>query len=97
MPLSHRRHGQTRRSRATCRHGVMWALCAIGLWGADAPLGAAQSPGTPPPTVVVAEITPRTVPIYDEFVARTQALHTVELRARVEGFLERVRISSLTR
>jgi membrane fusion protein (multidrug efflux system) len=31
------------------------------------------------------------VPIYDEFVARTQAIQTVELRARVEGFLEQVR------
>jgi multidrug resistance efflux pump len=51
---------------------------------------AAQSPGTPAPTVVIAEITQRTAPIYDEFVARTQAMHTVELRARVEGFLEQV-------
>ena len=51
---------------------------------------AAQSPGTPAPTVVAAEVTLRGVPIYDEFVARTDAMHTVELRARVEGFLDQV-------
>jgi multidrug efflux pump subunit AcrA (membrane-fusion protein) len=65
------------------------ALFAIGLWGADTPLFAAQSPAPPAPTVV-AEVTQRTVPLYDEFVARTQAVHTVELRARVEGFPEQV-------
>ena len=93
MPLSHRRPGQTRRPRAPCLSGVLWALFALGLWGcgANAPMFAAQSPGTPAPTVLVAEGTPRTVPIYDEFVARTEATHTVELRARVEGFLAPVR------
>ena len=40
--------------------------------------------------VVVAEVLQKTVPVYDEFVARTEALQTVELRARVEGFLEQV-------
>jgi multidrug efflux pump subunit AcrA (membrane-fusion protein) len=67
----------------------MWALCAIGLWGANVPVFAAQSPGTPAPPVVAA-FTQRTVPIYEESVARTQALHTVELRARVKGFLDQV-------
>ena len=43
-----------------------------------------------PPTVVVAEVEQRTVPIYSEFVGQTRAQVTVELRARVEGVLERV-------
>jgi membrane fusion protein (multidrug efflux system) len=44
----------------------------------------------PPPTVVVAQVDQRTVPIYSEYVGQTKADDTVELRARVEGFLQRV-------
>lgn len=44
----------------------------------------------PPPTVVVAEVDQRTVPIYSEYVGQTKADDTVELRARVEGFLQKV-------
>jgi membrane fusion protein (multidrug efflux system) len=43
----------------------------------------------PPPTVVVAEIAQRTVAIYSEFVGQTRAEETVELRARVEGILQK--------
>ena len=45
---------------------------------------------TPPPTVIVAAIEKRTVPIYSEFVGQTKADSTVELRARVEGILEKI-------
>lgn len=44
----------------------------------------------PAPSVVVAEVTQQTVPIYSEFVAQTRADETVELRARVEGVLQKV-------
>ena len=44
----------------------------------------------PSPAVVVAEVTQQTVPIYSEFVAQTRADATVELRARVEGVLQKV-------
>ena len=44
----------------------------------------------PPPTVVVEEVGQRTVPIYGEFVGQTRAQETVELRARVEGVLQKV-------
>ena len=44
----------------------------------------------PPATVVVAEVTQKTVPIYSEFVGQTRAEETVELRARVEGILQKV-------
>ena len=42
----------------------------------------------PPPTVIVAEVVQKTVPIYSEFVAQTDARETVEIRARVQAFLE---------
>jgi membrane fusion protein (multidrug efflux system) len=52
--------------------------------------GAAPPP--PPPTaVVVADIIKKTVPITAEFVAQTDAVQTVELRARIQGVLEKVR------
>jgi membrane fusion protein (multidrug efflux system) len=44
----------------------------------------------PPPAVVVTPVVAETVPIYGEYVARTEARQTVEIRARVEGFLEKV-------
>src|SRR5262245_15875362 len=44
----------------------------------------------PPPAVVVAAVTQKTVPIYSEFVGQTRADNTVELRARVEGILQKV-------
>jgi RND family efflux transporter MFP subunit len=43
------------------------------------------------PTVIVAEIPQRTVQVSAEFVARTEAVPTVEIRARVAGVLEHVR------
>jgi membrane fusion protein (multidrug efflux system) len=50
----------------------------------------AAAAAAPPPTVVVAEVAQRTVPIYSEFVGQTRAIETVELRARVEGVLEKI-------
>jgi membrane fusion protein (multidrug efflux system) len=44
----------------------------------------------PPPTVIVAQVDQRTVPIYSEFVGQTRAEDVVELRARVEGVLQKV-------
>lgn len=49
-----------------------------------------QNAAPPPATVVVAEAVQKTVPIYSEFVGQTQADNTVELRARVEGILQKV-------
>lgn len=43
----------------------------------------------PPPTaVMVTEVVQKTVPIYSEFVAQTDARETVEIRARVQSFLD---------
>jgi membrane fusion protein (multidrug efflux system) len=52
--------------------------------------GSREGVAPPPPTVVVAEVTQRTVPIYSEFVGQTRAEETVELRARVEGSLQKI-------
>jgi len=48
------------------------------------------SASAPPPAVIVEEVAQRTVPIYSEFVGQTKSDETVELRARVEGVLEKI-------
>jgi len=44
----------------------------------------------PPPSVIVEQISEKTVPIYSDYVGQTKAEETVELRARVEGVLRKV-------
>ena len=45
------------------------------------------SAAPPPPAVVVADVIQKTVPIYSEYVAQTEAKETVEIRARVQAYL----------
>src|SRR6185369_7244207 len=49
-----------------------------------------QASAAPPTTVVLSEVQQRTVPIYSEYVGQTRAAETVELRARVEGVLQKI-------
>jgi RND family efflux transporter MFP subunit len=42
-----------------------------------------------PPAVTVVAATPQRVPVYGEYIGQTEAVKTVEVRARVEGFIER--------
>lgn len=49
---------------------------------------AAAPPSPPPPPVVVAQAVQMTMPIVSEYVAQTDARDTVEIRARVQAFLE---------
>ncbi|MDP4979045.1 MAG: efflux RND transporter periplasmic adaptor subunit [Desulfobacterales bacterium] len=51
---------------------------------------AAAPPNVPPPEVVVTTVAPQTVPMYGEYVARTEARQTVEIMSRVEGFLDKI-------
>ena len=44
----------------------------------------------PPPQVVVETVEQKTVPIFSEFVGQTKAFETVEIRARIEGVLEKL-------
>ena len=69
--------------------GVVWL--AVSLTACDRGKEAEKkqaAPAPPPPDVVVAEVIQKTVPIYSEFVAQTEAKETVEIRARVSAFLE---------
>jgi membrane fusion protein (multidrug efflux system) len=76
---------------------VLLGLLALGallpaLTTCDRTKAKESAPAAPPaPAVIVAEVVKKTVPITAEFVAQTDAVQTVELRARVQGVLERVR------
>ena len=52
---------------------------------------ASKQAEVPIPTVLVAEVPQRTVQVGADFVARTEAVPTVEIRARISGVLEQVR------
>ncbi|MEX2300754.1 MAG: efflux RND transporter periplasmic adaptor subunit [Bryobacterales bacterium] len=47
------------------------------------------APAVPPPTVSIVEVTAEDVPIYSEYAAQTFARDMVEVRGRVDGFIEK--------
>ena len=47
-----------------------------------------EAPKPPPPEVTVEKVVLKTVPVYLDYVATTESVKTVDIRARVEGFLE---------
>jgi membrane fusion protein, multidrug efflux system len=59
-------------------------LCAASACEKPAP------PPPPPPEVYVADAIQRDVPVYLDLVGQTEGFQDVEIRARVEGFLETV-------
>jgi len=50
----------------------------------------------PPPAVYVADVVQQDVPVYMEFVGQTRGFQDVEIRARVEGYLETVNFTEGT-
>ncbi len=74
---------------------MAWRGCLVGLAcvcflsGCGREMGPLKVAAAEPagPTVVVAVVEQKTVPIFSEYVARTDASATVEIRARVEGLL----------
>jgi RND family efflux transporter MFP subunit len=60
-------------------------LLAMAACNRSPEVGAAPKP----PTVTVVAVGQRSVPVYGQYVGQTEAVKTVEVRARVEGFIER--------
>jgi membrane fusion protein (multidrug efflux system) len=69
--------------------GVVFAL-AFSSCKEEAP------PPPPPPDVKVAEVLTRDVPVYVEAIGQTRGNTEIEIRARVEGFLETVNFTEGT-
>ncbi|MBZ0139973.1 MAG: efflux RND transporter periplasmic adaptor subunit [Pseudorhodoplanes sp.] len=67
------------------------ALCGLVAAVMLSACGESQKPPAPPPPVVtVANPVKRTVTDFDEYVGRFTAVNSVEIRARVSGYLEKV-------
>jgi len=68
---------------------VSAALIGAALFG----VGCRQAPpagfAPPAPTVTVADVEARDLPDWDEFIGRLEAVDSVEVRARVSGYVER--------
>lgn len=79
--------------RKSVPHSVSISVCLIVACGVFALLGGcskeSKSPAHPPPEVSVIRIVSRDTPVAIEFVGQTQSSHEVEIRARVNGFLNR--------
>ena len=65
---------------------VLFALVATVATGCDKK----EAPPAAPPEVYVADIVQKDVPVYLELVGQTRGSQDVEIRARVEGYLDRV-------
>lgn len=85
MNIQHRRN-----LSVTVAASLIAAAAAIVSAGCGSKSTTKHETVAPPPAVVVAEVRQRTVPIYSDFVGQTKAQETVEMRARVEGVLQKV-------
>lgn len=65
------------------------ALCGLTVLALSG-CGKQEAPAAAPPEVVVAGVVRRDVPVYMELVGQTKGSQDVEIRARVEGYLDRV-------
>jgi len=65
-------------------------LCALATLVASCGEGQKQAGPPPPPPVTVAKPVKRTVTDFDEYVGRFTAINSVEVRARVSGYLDGV-------
>ena len=74
----------------TIANSARLATAALMLAPLLAQCGDSQQAGPPPPAVTVAKPAKRTIVDQDEYVGRFIAVNSVEIRARVSGYLEQV-------
>ena len=71
------------------KRALILALSGV-LTTAAAGCGKTEAPAAAPPEVYVADVVQQDVPVYMELVGQTRGSQDVEIRARVEGYLDRV-------
>ena len=67
---------------------ILWALGFLALLGLMSGCSEPEKPPPPPTEVTVMQVKPKDTPVTFEFVGMTESSQQVEVRARVEGFLE---------
>jgi len=65
-----------------------WVLAVLTLMGLMAGCTEPEKPPPPVPEVTVMQVQPKDTPVTFEFVGMTESSQQVEIRARVDGFLE---------
>jgi membrane fusion protein, multidrug efflux system len=86
----------TRNCQRTVRPGarrLALLACLPALLGAAAAGCAKQAPPAAVPEVYVADVVQKDVPVYLEIVGQTRGSQDVEIRARVEGYLDAVKFT----
>ena len=71
------------------QRAVTLALCGLAALALPG-CGKKEGPAAAPPEVFVADVVQKDVPVYLELVGQTRGSQDVEIRARVEGYLNRV-------
>jgi len=69
--------------------GLIVLPCLVLLAGCAASGQKSGATETPPTPVMVVEVQPRDVPLFAEFAAQTYARNMVEVRGRVEGYIDK--------
>jgi len=74
--------------RPNCGWLVLFAMIVL-LFGCEKKKNQATAPpaAPPPPAVTVYQVQAQTVPIYLKYIGSTEAVNTVDIRARVQGYL----------
>ncbi|CUI17371.1 multidrug-efflux transport protein acrA [Candidatus Protochlamydia naegleriophila] len=67
-----------------------YGILTASLWLVACEKEAAKTPHIPPTEVSIKEVQPQTVPAVYEFVGVAQSSHVVEIRARIEGYLDKI-------
>lgn len=78
------------RFRAPRRVRTVLLVIAVTLTISGAGCEKKEAPAAAPPEVYVADVVQRDVPVYMEVVGQTKGSQDVEIRARVEGYLDKV-------
>ena len=71
------------------KRALIPALCGL-LLTATVGCGKKEAPAPPPPDVKVASVLQKDVPIYVEAIGQTRGSTEIEVRARVEGFIQTI-------
>jgi membrane fusion protein, multidrug efflux system len=80
-------------SRISLQHLMLAVSCAMALAGSFTLTGCKQEPGTKAPSPVavgVAAVVPKPIRLSDEFNGRVASINSVEVRARVTGYVDKV-------
>lgn len=83
-------------SGASVRASLRSSLLNLAFWvvpiavGLQFPAAFAQAPNQPPPPVMVSTPLQRNITEWDEYTGRFEASESVEVRARVSGFLDQI-------